>query len=164
MWREIAIVRNEGARGLAAQRLLDHRMAAGGDLEHPAIVNQRAAVALLLGEGCKTGGDVNHGERPGGGLDRLCSGNHLRHHPVEGRQFERERLTGCVCNPAFEVGEFCRREAHGVRHGLAMDEAGLGLVRVGHRPCIARGHLDEIAKHVVVLDLQRLDAGFLGIL
>jgi hypothetical protein len=44
-----------------------------------------------------------------------------------------------------------------------VDEAGAALRRLGHDACRAGGQLDEIAEHIVVLDLQRLDAGFLGI-
>ncbi|MNI33039.1 hypothetical protein D3C73_869670 [compost metagenome] len=45
-----------------------------------------------------------------------------------------------------------------------MDETRLCFRRIGHRAGIAGSDLDEITKHVVVLDLQRLDAGFIGIL
>src|SRR3546814_9351354 len=45
-----------------------------------------------------------------------------------------------------------------------MDEAGLSLGAVDHRGGIAGRHLDEIAEYVIVLDLQRFDASFFGIL
>ncbi|MNS94366.1 hypothetical protein D3C72_1285810 [compost metagenome] len=44
-----------------------------------------------------------------------------------------------------------------------MDEARLGLIRRHHHICVAGRDLDEVAKHIVVLDLERLDAGLIGI-
>ena len=45
-----------------------------------------------------------------------------------------------------------------------MDETALGFIRVRHRSGIVGRYLDEIAKHIVMLDLQRLDTGFFDII
>ena len=45
-----------------------------------------------------------------------------------------------------------------------MDETGLAFRTVGHRSGIAGGDFDEIAEYIVVLDLERADAGVFGIL
>ena len=58
----------------------------------------------------------------------------------------------------FEPAELDGREAHRVRHGLAVDE---GLLAGAAQEVLADRlrHLDEVAEHVVVLDAQRAAAG-----
>ena len=162
--RQIAMIGDEGAARLPPQRLLDHRMAPALDGKHLRAVDLRAAIGLLLGEKRQACGDVDDRERPGARLDRLGFRNDGRRHPVEGFEFDRQRLVGGIGDAAFEIGKFGRGEAHGVRHRLAVDEAGLRVRRLRHRRGIAGGDFDEIAEDVVVLDLQRPDAGLLGIL
>ena len=53
-------------------------------------------------------------------------------------------------------------EAHLAGQRLAMDEGRVER-RAQQLVAVLRGHLDEIAEHVVVPDLQRADAGLLGI-
>ncbi len=67
---------------------------------------------------------------------------------------ERQRLVGGRGDPALQLAQLDRGEAHGAGQRLAVDEglrrlAGHQLVGVGRR------HLDVVAEHVVVADLQR---------
>ena len=77
---------------------------------------------------------------------------------VEEGEFDLQRPVGGGGDLRFELAEFHGREAHGARHGLAMDEGVLpGLLQqiLAH---ILR-HFHEIADHVVVLDAQGAAAG-----
>ena len=65
-----AIIGDE-ARAARPQRLLDHRMAAGLDLEAGLLVEARPAPAALGRALGQRRGDVEPGERVGGGGDRL---------------------------------------------------------------------------------------------
>ena len=63
---------------------------------------------------------------------------------------------------ASSLAELRRGEAHLARQGLAVDE---GRVQRRRHQLVAvlRRHLDEIAEHVVVPDLQALDAAVVGV-
>ena len=67
---ERAVVGDEGL-ALGAERLLDHRVPAAVDREGERLLDHRPDIALGLGEHGEAGGDVEHGERVGDGLDRL---------------------------------------------------------------------------------------------
>ena len=120
-------------------------------------------VILLLGKHSKACGDVKHGKRQGRRLDRIRRGNDRGDHGIEGGKLDRQGPVGGVGDLGLEIGKLRRCEAHGAGHGLAVEEACLGSVPLRHRPGIARCDLDEISKDIVVLDLQRSDAGFLGV-
>ena len=83
---------------------------------------------------------------------------HRRRHARCKALFDTEPRLMRAGNAPLQLGELAGGEAHGVGHGLAMDEAGLGLVALGHRAGIAGCDLDEIAEHAVVADLQGRDA------
>ncbi len=91
-------------------------------------------------------------------------GNSFRRQFLENRKFNGERPVGGIGNLAFQFRQFGRGKTHGIGHGLAMDEPAFRLVRIGHRARIIGRDLDEITKHIIVLDLERLDAGFLDII
>lgn len=162
--RKIAAVGDEGIGSLAPQGLLHDGVASSVDREHSRAVDRRARIILLLRKHCEPGRDVDRRERQRCRLDRLGLGDHLAHHGLEGLELDRQRPVRGIGDLRFELGKLGRGEAHGIRHGLAMNEAGAAGVGVGHRSGIAGGHLDEVAEHVVVLDLQRLDARLFAIL
>ncbi len=127
-------------------------------------VDDRPTIGLF---GCEIGearGDIDDRKRQRAGLDRVGLLHHRLDHPFEGFQLHGEGFGSSIGDAAFEIGKLGGGETHGTGHRLAVDEAGLRLVGRRHHIGIARRHLDEIAQHVVMLDLERLDAGLLGIL
>ena len=82
--------------------------------------------------------------------------------PLEDLELERQRAVGRVGDLGFELAELGGGEAHLAGERLAMDEG--RVERRGEQLfAVLRGDLDEIAEHVVVPDLQRADAGRLGV-
>ena len=69
-----------------------------------------------------------------------------------------ERAVGGVGDLRLELAELGGGEAHLAGERLAMDEGRVER-RAQQLVAVLRGHLDEIAEHVVVPDLQRADAG-----
>ena len=158
---EVAIVGDEGL-AVGAERLLDHRMAAAFDGEGERSVDLGPAIALGLGENREGGGDVEHGERLGDRADGLGRiGDRLRE-LVEDREFDGERPFAGAGDPRLEVGELGGGEADGAGHGLAVDETGV-LRRRQEAFGVVGADLDEIAEHVVVLDLQTANLGLAGV-
>ena len=73
-----------------------------------------------------------------------------------------ERAVGGVGDLGFEFAEFGGGEAHLAGQRLAVDEG--RVERRAHQLlAVLGGDVDEIAEHVVVPDLQRADAGRLGV-
>ncbi len=127
----------KGFRRLPAQRLFDHRMAAGDDGKGVAVIHHRAAIALFAGKRGKAGRDINDRQCARGCLDRLgMRDNDPRCQLVEGLEFQRQYPVGRVSDLAFKFRKLRRRETHGVGHGLAMDEAGAALVRIVIAPAL----------------------------
>ena len=159
---EVAVVGDEGPGVAGVQHRLHHRVTPALDREGEAAVHHRPAVAPLRRQLGQRGGDVERGQGVGGLGDGLGAAGHLLHEVVEQLQLHGQRLVGGLGNAALQVRQLHRAEAHGVRHGLAVHEdlaplLGHQLVRVGRR------HLDVIAEHVVVFDLQRRHPGDAGV-
>ena len=144
------------------QRLLDHRMASAVNREREAAIDLRPHVALLGRERCERSRDVKGCERLGGRLDILGDRRDARSERIEDLELDPERAVGGACDLGFKPAQFGRGEAHLAGQGLAVDE---GLVERRRHQAIAvlRGHLDEIAEHVVVPDLERADLGFVRV-
>ncbi len=62
----------------------------------------------------------------------------------------------------LQPGELGGGKAHGICHGLAMNEL-TRMIGTQQLPAALLIQFNEIAQHVVVLDLQRFQAGFFGI-
>ena len=92
-----------------------------------AAVDDRAGVVLGCGQHGKRGRHVEHGERLRAGADRIGTGDRLGDQPVEDAELDRQRAVGGVGDLRFQLGELGGGEAHGAGHGLAVDEARLGL-------------------------------------
>ena len=85
-----------------------------------------------------------------------------RAQPLEDLQFQPERALAGIRDLGFDLAEFGCGEADLSGQGLAVDEG--RVQRRRHEPvAMLGGDLDEIAEHVVVPDLQALDAGILGV-
>ncbi len=66
-------------------------------------------------------------------------------------------------DPGFRFTQLARGEAHGVGHGLAMNEG--AVLRSTHQLiAMGGGHLDEISQHIVMADFERPYAGVLRVL
>ena len=88
-------------------------------------------------------------------------GDHHRE-ALEDLQLEAERAVAGVRNLGFDLAEFGGREAGLTGQRLAVDEG--GVERRRHQlVAVLRGDLDEVAEHVVVADLQALDAAIVGV-
>ena len=85
------------------------------------------ALGRELGE---RGGEIEGGERGGGGGDLGAPRHDLADEIVEEAQFERQRPLGGARDLAFELGELGRRIALRPGHRLAMDELGAELAGV----------------------------------
>ena len=159
--RQCAVVGHEiAATRLAPERRFDHRMTPAFDMKGERVVDKRPRVALLGGKFGQGRGGIERGQRLGRRRDHFMLGQHLRGERIEQLHLQRERTAARIGDTACQIGEFGGREAHRIRHGLAMDE----FVRGGQLVGMARRYLDVIAKHIVVPDLQGRHAGLFGIL
>ena len=159
--RQIAIIGDE-RRAVARQRLLDHRMAAAFDDETMTVVDVRPRVIALGGKMRERAGDIEAAERLGAFLDRGALRDDAGSEPLENLEFEPERAVGGAGDLGFQFAQFGGGEAHLAGQRLAVDEG--RVERRGQQlVAVLGGDLDEIAEHVVVPDLERADAGFLGI-
>ncbi len=95
-------------------------------------------------------------------LDFVALRGHSGGQLVEDIELDAERAVGGAGDFRFEVAQFGRGEAHLAGERLPVDEG--CVVRRGHQlVAVLRGHLDEIAEHVVVANFQAADAGILGV-
>ena len=156
---EIAIVGDEGGLVAAGERRLDHGMAALLHVEGAAVVDQRPAPALGDREIGERGGRVERGEGLRREGQRFGARRHLADEIVEHGELEGERLVGGAGDALLEIAERHGGEAHGARHGLAVDEGGVLQQLVG----MGAGGLDVVAEHVVVADLQGRYSGIAAI-
>ncbi len=163
--RQIAIIGDEGT-GAVAQNRFDHRMAAFDDAECRAGVHARPAIAAHHRQFRQSGGNVErrHGTRRTG--DFVGAGENLLREVVEQAELDRQRPLAGTRDTVVEVGQLDRGEAHGIRHGLPVDQTvalGQRLLAVGHQLVgVGRGDFDEIPQHVVVLDFEGGNAGRRG--
>ena len=151
-----AIIADEAfARRL--QRRFHHRMATAGDGELRTFRHFRADIAVVDGQLGQRRGHIQPGDGAGGQGDGVGMGRHLADQVAEQRQLHRQRLVGGAGEFLFQLAQFHRGETHRARHGLAMDE-----ILVGQQLVAVIGRdLDEIAQHIVVLDLQAGNPGLL---
>ena len=159
--RQVAVVGDEGCFRLPSQRLLDHRVSPGLDFEGEAAVDLGTRIVLGSGQAGECRRHVEHRKRFRAGADFFRRRNRFRHQPVENGELYAERAVGRVGDLALQLGKLRRGEAHGVRHGLTVDEAALRLVRAVHDRLMVCRHLDVVSQHIVVPDFQRSDAGLL---
>ena len=145
--------------GVAFEKRLDHGVARAGHREVQAVVDDRAHIASPDRELGERRGNVDFGERGGGPGNRLPGRGYPGGQRLEDFEFAGQRLVGGGGELLFEFGQDNRGVAARAGKGLAMNEA----VVAGYRRFVGRRHLDEIAEHVVVADLQRGDAGFVDI-
>jgi hypothetical protein len=145
------VIGDERSRRLLAQRLLDHRMPPGDDLEGEAVIDLRPAVALLPGRAWQGRRHIENAKRLRRRLDR-----------VGGAMIGASRRRLAARSPAPFAGALAMRLSRSASSVVVKRMAPAMVWRWMKRPAssrsasgIVRRHLDEIAEHVVVLDLQR---------
>ncbi len=158
---EIAIVGDERA-AVVRERRFDHRMTAALDDEVETGIDLRPHIIALDRECGQRGGDIDHGKRFGCRLDLCARGRDGCGEALEDFEFQPERAVGRIGDLGLKLAELRRGEAHLAGERLAMDEAGVER-RSEQLLAVLRRDVDEIAEHVVVPDLQRADAGRLGV-
>ncbi len=146
---QVAVIGDEGVAGHAAQRRLDHGMAALADVERQAVIDDGPAIALAHRQLGQARRHVERGKRRSGAGDLGRARNGFGSQILEIFQLQGQRLVGRRGDPAFELGQLDRRVAHRRGQGLAMDEALADLRGLRGR------HLDVVAEHVVVTDFER---------
>ncbi len=152
--RKVAIIGDEGA-ALGLQRLFDHRVTPPLDLEGERSVDLGSAPVALSGQRRERGRDIELGHGIGGGGEIAALGDGGLAQAGKDRQLDLDGDFLGAGDLALELGQLGRREPHGVGEGLAVDEH-----RVFEKPrAVGGGDFDEKAQHIVVLDLQSLDAG-----
>ena len=155
---ELAVVGDEAA-ARAPQRRLDHRVPAAGDREGAVLVDLRPHPVLGRARGRPA--PPRRRSRPApsppppSGPAR--SSTAARRSPKTA-PLDLERMAAGVEDLRLDLGQRQRGEADRVRRGLAVHE-GLGERRLQHPLGVGRRGLDEVAEHVVVADLQRVDPG-----
>ena len=97
---------------------------------------------------------IEPGQRLRAFLDLGALRDHRGRQPLEDLKLDAERAVGGAGDLRLEFAELGGGEAHLAGERLAMDEG--RIERRAHQLlAVLRGHLDEIAEHVVVPDLQR---------
>ena len=89
----------------------------------------------------------------------VCLGKNGCYQFIEQFKFKGKRLITGLGNLAFKFGQFHGRKAHGICHGLTVDE----FVFFHHLVGGFGRYFDEITQNVVVLDLEIADPGLFGI-
>jgi hypothetical protein len=131
-------------------------MAAVLDLEVRTVGDLWAGVAPLRSQLAQGRDDVEEGDGRGRLGGWRGAGQDFVHHVLEKLLLQRHRLVRRAAHLVLQLGQFDGGETDGIRHCLAVDiRAFLGHHRVGTLGL----DLDEITEHVVVLDLQCIDAG-----
>jgi len=100
----------------------------------------------------ETGRNVECRERTGSARDVLGAEHDLLHQLLENLELERKRLVGRLGDRALKRGKLFRHEAHRARQALPEDERRHQLRRMRRR------HLDIVAEHVVMADLEGRNA------
>ena len=137
-------------------------MAAGLDRKAERGVDLWPHIIVVDREPCECGCDIEQSKRMRGGAQILACGQRLGAQPLEDFQFEIERAVAGIGDLGFDLAELGCGEAHLPGQGLAMDED--RIQRRRHQSvAVLCGHLDEIAEHIVMADLQAFDAAVVGV-
>ena len=154
---EMAVIRNEALAG--GEHGLDHGMAATGDLETAVVADLGPAELPPRRQRRRRQRHIDGGQsprrrrQPVGRLQDRCA------QTVENLQLAGEGPVGGRRQVAFEFSKLGRGEPHSLRRCLAVDELFVLHQLFGMRVA----HIDMIAEDIVVLDLERGNAGRLAI-
>ncbi|QYU68541.1 MFS transporter [Leptolyngbya sp. 15MV] len=164
--RQVAIIRHEGRAPGAAQRGFHHGMAAAGDAELRAVGELRPAPAALGRQRGGRGVQVELADRLRGGGDRRAGIQQGAAQVGDAGALPRGGTVPGLGHLAVQLGQRLAGEAHGVRHGLAVDGGVIGrdgFRRIAEQPFgRGGGKLGQEAELLVVPDLQARHAPGLG--
>ena len=137
-------------------------MAAAFDGKSQRAIDLGPDIIVVDGKFRQRGRDVEQCKGVCGGAQIFIGGCHHGAEPLEDFQFQPERAVAGIGDLGFDLAEFGRGEADLAGQRLAMNE---GRIQRRRHQFVAmlRGDLDEIAEHIVVPDLQTLDAGIVRI-
>ena len=153
-----AVIRNEALAG--AEHRFDHRMAPAFDVEAAVVADVGAAMALPCGKRRRGHGDVERRQRPCRRRQLFGLRKRGLAKPVENLELPCQRAVGRGRQVAFQIGQLGGGETHRLRRRLAVDETVVLHQLFGMRVA----DIDMVAEDIVVLHLQRRDAGRLDIL
>ena len=156
--RQVAVVGDEGVT-IRGQHRLHHRMPPGLDPEGQGIVDDGPGIAAIHRQFRQRAQHVEHSQRFRRTRQIAGAGRHLARQVVEQLQLQGQRAVAGLQDAGLQFRQFHRSETHGVRHGLAVDEAVVAPQALRLR----LADLDEIAQHIVVLDPQVGGAGLVCI-
>ena len=154
---ELAVIGDEALTG--CKHGLNHCVPATDDVKTAVIPYVRTAEIPAGGQRRRCHGHINSGE----GSCRRRQVFRLRQNgapkPIENFQFARQSPVCRRRQVAFQFGKLGGGEPHCLRGRLAMNKAVILHQLFGMRVA----HIDMIAEHVVMLDLQRRDPGGLTV-
>ena len=131
-----------------------------GELQR--VVDDGPRVVFIDCELCQRSGDVEQRKRMGGSAQIVANSHGLCAKLVEDFQFKSQRAVAGIGDLRFDLAEFGGGEADLSRKRLAVNKC--RVERRGHQlVAVLRRDLNEIAQHVVVPDLESLDAGVVGV-
>ena len=138
------------------QRLFDHRMTAGLDLDSRCGGQFRRVPAQGGGPFGQVGQHVQFRQRGGAGLQRGQLGDQMVQQGVVQDSLPRQRPILGVQHLVLEFLQFRSDVTFRALEGLAAEIVG------GHRLRLGAGHLDVVAMHPVETELESADAGALA--
>ncbi len=138
-------------------------MAPALDAEGAGIVHLRLGPVARAGEDGESQAQVELGQPQRQPRQRGRGVQNLRPQVREQAFLDLQRLAAGVEDARLDLGQLDGGEAQLVGGGLAMDE-GVRQRRLQHPVAVCRRRLDEVAQHVVVLDLEARDAGLLRVI
>ncbi len=156
---QMAAIGREATLAGSFQRAFDDRVFAALDIKGEAVIHLWALRAGFLSPMSGCGGHIQPRQGFGRASDGRIQRFDARAKGVKEFKLHRQGALARLGDFRLQLAQLWRGEAHGVRHGLAVDKGGVAHQGVG----VFRTHLDEIAQHIVVFDFQRADAGLLGV-
>ena len=156
-FNQMAVIRDEALAG--GEHGFDHGMAATGDLEAAIVTNLGAAELPPRRQRRRCHCHINGGKSPRRRRQYIGRLQDRRAQAIEDFQFAGEGPVGGCRQVTFQFSKFGGGEPHRLRRCLAMNE--LFVLHQLFSMCVA--NIDMIAEDIVVLDLERGNAGRLAI-
>ena len=141
-----------GHEHAALEHLLHHGVTSLGDGQHIAVVHHGAAVVVFRSDLRQRRQYIQLGNGIGGALDTIQLGTDAFQQFVKQAAFQRDKTLVCAKDLAFQLLQLLCDVPLAGGEGLLAD---IGL---RHKVLVGVAHLDEVAEHMVIADLQLWDA------
>ena len=141
-----------GHEHTALEHLLHHRVTSLGDGQHIAVIHHGAAVVIFRSDLRQRSQYIQLGNGVGGALDTVQLGTDALQQFVKQAALQRDEPLVCAKDLAFQLLQLLRDVPLAGGEGLLAD---IGL---RHKVFVGVAHLDEVAEHMVIADLQLGDA------